>query len=128
MTAAVESEASESSFFSLSLARRPWGFRLKRKRNEVCTSHCGLQNHPERIKKLLAALELTAPLAEISALAKATKAQGKCKADTELMDLAPASLVKLDSEKVNGDVTKLSKKGICAVSFRFFGCMYKEAK
>ena len=26
MTAAVESEASESSFFSLSLARRPWGF------------------------------------------------------------------------------------------------------
>jgi hypothetical protein len=43
------------------------------------------------------------------------------------MDLAPASLVKLNSEKVNGDVTKLSKKKICAVSFRFFGCMYKEA-
>jgi hypothetical protein len=28
------------------------------------------------------------------------------------MDLAPASLVKLNSEKVNGDVTKLSKKEI----------------
>ena len=43
-----------------------------------------------------------------------------CKADTELVDLAPASLLKLNSEKVNGDVTKLSKKEICAVSFRFF--------
>jgi hypothetical protein len=43
------------------------------------------------------------------------------------MDLAPASLVKLNSEKVNGDLTKLSKKEICAISFRFFGCMYKEA-
>jgi hypothetical protein len=43
------------------------------------------------------------------------------------MGLVPASLVKLNSEKVNGDVTKLSKKEICAVSFRFFGCMYKEA-
>jgi hypothetical protein len=43
------------------------------------------------------------------------------------MDLAPVSLVKLNSEKVNGDVTKLSKKEICAISFRFFGCMYKEA-
>ena len=36
MTAAVESEASESSFFSLSLACRPRGFRLERERNEVC--------------------------------------------------------------------------------------------
>ena len=36
MTAAVESEASESSFFSLSLAFRPRGFRLERERNEVC--------------------------------------------------------------------------------------------
>ena len=43
------------------------------------------------------------------------------------MDLAPASLVKLNSEKVNGDLTKLSKKEICAISFRYFGCMYKAA-
>ena len=35
-TAAVESEASESSFFSLSLARRPRGFRIELERNEVC--------------------------------------------------------------------------------------------
>ena len=33
MTAAVESEAPETSFFSLSLACRPRGFRLKRKRS-----------------------------------------------------------------------------------------------
>jgi hypothetical protein len=36
-------------------------------------------------------------------------------------------LVKLNSEKVNGDLTKPSKKEICAISFRYFGCMYKEA-
>jgi hypothetical protein len=91
------------------------------------TNHCGLQNHPGRVKKLLAAAQLAASLAEISALTKATKEQGKCKADTELMDLAPASLVKLNSEKVNGDLTELSKKEIRAISFHFFGCMYKEA-
>jgi hypothetical protein len=58
---------------------------------------------------------------------KATKEQGKCKADIELIDLAPASLVKLNSEKVNGDLTELSKKEICAISFCYFGFMYKEA-
>ena len=31
------------------------------------TKHCGLQNHPARVQKLLAAFELTASLAEISA-------------------------------------------------------------
>ena len=61
-------------------------------------------------------------------LAKASKEKGKCKADTGLMDFAPAALAKLDSDKVNGDVSKLTKKEICAVSFRFFGCLVKEAK
>ena len=56
------------------------------------TSHCGLQNHPERVNKLISALELTASLAGISALTKANKHKDKCKADTELLDLAPASL------------------------------------
>jgi hypothetical protein len=92
------------------------------------TNHCGLQNNPERVQKLLAAVQLTVSLAEFSALTKATKKQGKCKAGTELIDFAPASLVKLNSEKVNGDLTKLSKKEICAISFRYFGCMcYKAA-
>jgi hypothetical protein len=86
-----------------------------------------MQNNPERIHKLLAAVQLTASLAEIAALTKATKEQGKCKADAELIDFAPASLVKLNSEKVNGDLTKLSKKEICATFFRNFGCMYKAA-
>ena len=91
------------------------------------TSHCGLQNHPERAKKLISALELTASLAEISALTKANKHKGKFKADTELLDLAPASLQKLLGEKLKGDLTKLTKKEICAISFRHFGTMYKEA-
>ena len=47
------------------------------------TSHCGLQNHPARVKKLVTALELTASLAEIAALAKANKGKGKCKTNTE---------------------------------------------
>ena len=42
-------------------------------------------------------------------------------------DRPRASLVKLNSEKVKGDLTKLSKKEICAISFRYFGCMYKTA-
>ena len=42
------------------------------------------------------------------------------------MDFAPAALATLDSDKVNGDVSKLTKKEICAVSFRFFGCLVKE--
>ena len=36
-------------------------------------------------------------------------------------------MVKLNSDKVNGDVFNFTKKEICAVSFRFFGCMAKEA-
>ena len=48
------------------------------------TNHCGLQNNPERVQKLLAAVQLTASLADIEALTKATKEQGNCKADTEL--------------------------------------------
>ena len=72
----------------------------KRKLNTAgnITSHCGLQNHPERVKKLISALELTASLAEISALTKANKHKDKCEADTELLDLAPASLQKLLGE------------------------------
>ena len=56
------------------------------------TSHCGLQNRPERVKKLIPALGLTASLAEIPALTKANKHKDKSKADTELLDFAPASL------------------------------------
>ena len=88
----------------------------KRKLNNTgaITNHCGLQNHPERIKRLLSALELTASLAEISALAKSNKDEEKRIADTELMDMAPAALLKLNSEKVSGDMSKLTKKQICA--------------
>ena len=72
------------------------------------TNHCGLQNHPSRIKKLLAALELTASLAEIRALTKANKTKEKWKADTAMMDLAPAALVKLNGKSA-AIVAKLKK-------------------
>ena len=90
------------------------------------TNHCGLQNHSSRIKKLLAALELTASLAEISALTRANQAKGNCKADTAVMDFAPAALVKLN-DKLAGIVAKLKKNELCAIVFRFFGTMLKES-
>jgi hypothetical protein len=46
---------------------------------------------------------------------KASKDYDKRKTDTELMDLAPAALVKLNSEKLMGDVSKLTIKEICAL-------------
>ena len=42
------------------------------------------------------------------------------------MDLAPAALVKLNANAM-GDVSKLTKKRICAIFFRYFGTLYKEA-
>ena len=98
----------------------------KRKLNNTgaITNHCGVQNNPARLKKLKDALELTSSLAEISALSKANKDKDKRKTDTELMDSAPAALQKLN--RLNGDVAKITKKEICAISFRFFGRMYKE--
>jgi len=62
---------------------------------------------------------------EISALTKAKKHKDKSKADTELLYFAPASLQKPLGEK--GDVAMLTKKEICAIFFRHFGTMYKEA-
>jgi hypothetical protein len=98
----------------------------KRKLNNTgaITNHCGVQNNPARFKKLKDALELTSSLAEISALSKANKDKDKRKTDTELMDSAPAALQKFN--RLNGDVAKMTKKEICAISFRFFGRMFKE--
>ena len=91
------------------------------------TNHCRLQISPARIKKLLSALELTASLAEINALTTSNKESEKCKADTELMDISPATLVKFYSDKIKQDVSKLTKKEICALSLRFFGVLHKES-
>ena len=43
------------------------------------------------------------------------------------MDMAPVSLLKLNSEKANGDMSKPKKKEVCAISFRYFGSLVKEA-
>jgi hypothetical protein len=42
MTAAVESDVSNSFVFIYSLMCRPWGIQLKRERNEVCVSPKGI--------------------------------------------------------------------------------------
>ena len=99
--------------------------RRKLNNTGAITNHCGLQNQPERVKKLLSALELTASIAEISALTKASKVKDKSTADAKLLDQAPAALAKFNAK--SGDVTKLQKKEICAIAFRYFGTMLKEA-
>ena len=71
-------------------------------------------------------MELTASLAEISALTKANKTKEKWKAGTAMMDLAPAALVKLNGKSA-GIVAKLKKNEVCAISFRIFGSMLKES-
>ena len=43
------------------------------------------------------------------------------------MDIAPATLVKFYSDKIKQDVSKLTKKEICALSLRFFGVLHKES-
>ena len=43
----------------------------------VITNHCGLQNHPSRIKKRLSALKLTASLAEIRRAHQGQQGQGQ---------------------------------------------------
>ena len=48
----------------------------------------------------------------------------KSTADAKLLDQAPAALAKLNAK--SGDVTKLQKKEICAIAFRYFGTMLKE--
>lgn len=99
----------------------------KRKLNNTgaITSHCGIQNHPERVSKLINALQLTASLAEISAQNKATKDLDKRNANTALMENGPEALTKLSS--VNGEVSKLTKKEICAISLRYFAVPQKES-
>ena len=98
--------------------------RRKMNNTGAITNHCGLQNQPERVKKLLSALELKASIAEISALTKASKVNGKSTADAKLLDQAPAALPKLNAK--SGDMTKLLKKEMCAIAFRYFGTMLKE--
>jgi len=51
--------------------------------------------------------------------------QDKSTAGAKLQDQATAALAKLNAK--SGDVTKLQKKEICAISFRFFGTILKEA-
>ena len=99
--------------------------RRKLNNTGAITNHCGLQNHPERINKLLGALQLTASIAQIHAGAIAAKEAAKKNGDFELMSMAYPALMKLHLKKNNVDA--LNKKEICAISFRYFLTMLKAA-
>ena len=79
---------------------------------------------PESSRKQLDQSLRRTVLAKVSSAVKLVK---KSRADTELVGNAPASLLKLYSKKVHGDISKLTKKEICAISLHYFGCRYKES-
>ena len=89
------------------------------------TNHCGLQNQPERIKLLKSALQLAKSIAEINAGAKKSKLDAKKKADVALLNVAYPALLKYTQKA--SDVNRLNKNEVCAIAFRFFGTMLKEA-
>ena len=62
------------------------------------TSHCGLQNQPERIKLLKSALQLAKSIAEINAGAKKSKLDAKKKAQDPLRALFGMSGVSCSAE------------------------------
>ena len=74
----------------------------------------------------MSALQLAKSMAQINAAAKKSKLDAKNKADVALMNVAHPALIKLN-QKAAGDVNKLNKNEICAIAFRFFGTMLKEA-
>jgi len=89
------------------------------------TNHCGLMNHPERISKLMSALQLASSIAQIHAGTTVAKQVAKKNADFALMSTAYPALMKLKLKANN--VSAISKKDICAISFRYFLTMLKEA-
>jgi hypothetical protein len=99
--------------------------RRKLNNTGAITNHCGFQNQPDRVSKLLSALQLTASIAQIHAGAKAAKEKVKKNADFALMTMAHPALLKLQLKANN--VSAMNKKEICAISFRYFLTMLKEA-
>ena len=97
--------------------------RRKLNNTGAITNHCGFQNHPDRVSKLLSALQLTASIAQIHAGAKAAKEKVKKNADFALMTMAHPALLKLQLKANN--VSAMNKKEICAISFRYFLTMLK---
>jgi len=102
-------------------------FAHKERRNEVVNFSEALdvleQMCPESSRKQLDQSLRRTVLAKVSTASKLVK---KSRTDNELGTHAPASLLKLYSKKVHGDVSKLTKKEICAIALHYFGRRYKE--
>ena len=82
-------------------------------------AHCGVQNDPERIRKLKATAQLSASISEIARVAKAEKAAKKVKLSSDLLNSGPAALAKLKSK--SNDPGKLTKSEIASVALKYFG-------
>ena len=74
---------------------------------------------------LKSALQLAKSIAEINAGAKKSKLDAKKKADVALLNVAYPALLKYTQKA--SDVNRLNKNEVCAIVFRFFGTMLKEA-
>ena len=64
-------------------------------------------------------------MAQINAGAKKSKLDAKKKADVALLNVAYPALLKYTQKA--SDVNRLNKNEVCAIAFRFFGTMLKEA-
>lgn len=82
-------------------------------------AHSGVQNDPERIRKLKATAELSASISEIVRLDKAEKVAKKVKMSSDLLGKGPAALAKLKSK--GGDVDGLTKGEIASVALKYYG-------
>jgi hypothetical protein len=78
----------------------------------------GVQNDHECLRRLKNKLEFSQSLATIALLEQRNDQQYKDSIDTELRVLAPASKYKLAAK--GNDVSKLTKKEICALLFSYF--------
>jgi hypothetical protein len=82
-------------------------------------AHSGIQNDPERIKRLKDTAELAASIAEVKRADAAEKKAKKIKTTGGLLDEAPAAAEKLKSK--GGDPAKLKMKDIKAIALKYFG-------
>ena len=86
--------------------------------------HCCFLNDEKHLKSLTGQLDLAESIAEYTRASVAAK-KSKKEADVSgLFDLGPAALLKLREK--SGDVTKITKKEMCAIASRYFSVALEE--
>ena len=79
---------------------------------------CGMANDPQRIQRLTNQLDLTESLACIAKETADTDAAKKSIATAEMIDRAPAAVLKLKAK--GGDLNKITMPEMAAIAFKYF--------